>query len=59
MNYENYYVCKTIRLLTYLIKQDIVLKKVVDDKDNSKYKVFLFEDSDKLRQALELYNKAN
>jgi len=55
MNYENYYVCKTIRLLTYLIKNDLVLKKVVDDKDNAKYKVFLFEDSEKLRQALEKY----
>ena len=55
MNYENYYVCKTIRLMTYLVKQDIVLKKVVDDRNNPKYKVFLFEDSDKLRKYLEEY----
>lgn len=49
---HNYYVCKTISELTYLIKNNCILKKVVDDSKNPKYKVFLFEDSSKLRELL-------
>lgn len=52
MNKEyNYYICRTFSELEYLIKNDCILKKVVDD-TNPKYKLFLFADNYKLRQAL-------
>ena len=33
----------------------MILKKVVDDKFNDKFKVFLFDDSFELRKAMESY----
>lgn len=38
--------------MTYLIREGFDLHKVIDDDKNSHYKVFLFEDSEELRQAM-------
>lgn len=52
MNSRNFYVVKSIRMMTYLIREGFDLFKVKDDDKNSHYKVFLFEDSKKLRKAM-------
>lgn len=55
-NYSNQlYICKTLRLMNYLCKRYDVIK-MADDKDNTKYKVFLFKDSEKFRDYLSKYN---
>lgn len=53
MQKHNYYICKTMTEMVYLVKNDCILKKVVDDVKNPKYKIFLFEDSEHLRRVLE------
>ncbi|MBD7909735.1 hypothetical protein [Clostridium cibarium] len=50
------YVCKTIRLMNYLAKKYDVLK-VVRDKDNPSYSVFLFNDNEEFRNYLSEYRK--
>ena len=51
-----YYVCKTVRLLNYLSKKFDVIK-VDRDRNNSSFCIFLFEDSQELRNYLSDYNK--
>lgn len=53
----NYYVCKTIDEMMYLVRNNQRVKKVSDDKFNIKYKVFLFDDTDELRLLLNNYKK--
>lgn len=56
MNYDNQlYVCKTLRMMNYLCKKYDCIK-LADDKDNTKFKVFLFKDSDELRKYLKGYD---
>lgn len=55
MNENNYYVAKTIREMSYLIKEGFALRKVVDDAKNPKYKIFLFKDSQYLQESLKNY----
>lgn len=52
-----YYVCKTINEMMYLVKNNQRVKKVVDDLKNPRYKIFLFDDNDNLRDILTRYNK--
>lgn len=49
---KNFYVIKSLRMMTYLIRQGFNIYKVKDDDKNSYYKVFLFEDSEDLRKAI-------
>ena len=49
------YICKTIRMMNYLCKRYDCIK-MADDKDNPKFKVFLFEDSDEFREYLSKYD---
>lgn len=49
------YTCKTLRLCNYLNKKYNILG-AVPDKDNSRFVVFLFEDSDELRDYLSKYD---
>ncbi|MBY6835993.1 hypothetical protein [Clostridium botulinum] len=52
---NKYYVAKTLRMMNFLAKKfDCV--KVSDDLKNKSYKVFLFQDSDDLREYLKSYN---
>lgn len=56
MNYDNQlYVCKTLRMMNFLCKKYDCIK-LADDKDNPKFKVFLFKDSDELREYLKGYD---
>ncbi len=48
------YVCKTIRLMNYLCKKFDVIKVQRDNK-NSNYIIFLFEDTEELREYLSKY----
>lgn len=49
-----YYVAKTLRMANFLAKKFDILK-VVDDRENPNYKVFLFEDTLALREYLREY----
>lgn len=49
------YICKTLRMMNYLCKRYDCIK-MADDKDNPKFKVFLFEDSDEFREYLSKYD---
>ena len=52
-----YYVVKSLKMMHYLIRQGFDVQKVDDNKENPKWKVFLFSDSEELRQAMTVYNK--
>ena len=49
-----YYVAKTLRMANFLAKKFDILK-VVDDRENPAFKVFLFEDTLALRKWLREY----
>ena len=49
-----YYVAKTMRMANFLAKNFDMLK-VVDDRENPSFKVFLFEDTLALREYLREY----
>lgn len=49
-----YYVAKTMRMANFLAKKFDILK-VVDDRNNPSFKVFLFEDTLALREYLREY----
>lgn len=49
-----YYVAKTMRMANFLAKKFNILK-VVDDRENPAFKVFLFEDTLALREWLREY----
>jgi hypothetical protein len=49
------YICKTLRMMNYLCKKYDCIK-MADDKDNLKFKVFLFEDTDEFREYLSKYD---
>lgn len=51
-NIKKFYVVKSIKMMTYLIREGFDIFKVKDDDKNSHYKVFLFEDSENLRRAI-------
>lgn len=53
------YVCKTLRLMHYLIRGGFECKKIQNDRNNPDYMVFLFEDSKELREYLRGYRKNN
>lgn len=54
MNNTGYYIAKTLRMMNFLCKKYDV-KRVIPDKDNPRYSVFLFEDSKELRDYLGEY----
>lgn len=49
------YTSKTLRLTNYLAKKYNIVG-VVPDKDDPRFSVFLFEDSDEFRDYLSKYN---
>jgi hypothetical protein len=54
MNNTGYYIAKTLRMMNFLCKKYDV-KRVIPDKDNPRFSVFLFEDSEELRDYLGEY----
>lgn len=52
-----YYVAKTMRLASYLCSNGFKVIKEQQDRNNIKYKVWLFQDSVELRGCLMNYNK--
>ena len=54
INTKGFYIAKTIRMMNFLCKRYNV-KKVIPDRDNDKFVVFLFDDSDELREYLKEY----
>lgn len=54
---KEFYIIKSIRMMTFLIRKGFDLYKVIDDDKNPHYKVFLFEDTKELRQAMTEYSK--
>lgn len=50
-----YYVCRRIRLLTYLQDKGFQYIKCEQDKWNPKYNIWLFRDCDEIREAIEEY----
>lgn len=49
------YVCRKIRLCTYLLEKGFMYEKETVDVKNPNYKVWLFKDGHKLRNAIEEY----
>lgn len=49
------YVVRSVGLINWLCRRGYTLLKAEDSKDNSKYKVFMFEDSEPLRQCVAEY----
>lgn len=54
-----YYVCRSMRLLTYLLKKGYIYIRVDKDRKNPKYHVWLFEDTPELREEIDRYYKNN
>ena len=55
--YMKYYVVKTMRLASYLCSKGFKIIKEQPDRNNPKYKVWLFEDTVQLRGCLMNYKK--
>ncbi len=54
----NTYVCKRIRLCKFLVERGFKPFKIVPDRKNDKYNVFLFEATPKLNDAvIEYFNQ--
>lgn len=50
------YVCKTMRLCSYLLSQGFKVKRERIDRENPKYKVWEFEQSPQLWAAITRYS---
>ena len=51
----NMYVCKKMRLCSYLLREGFHYIKIVQDKNNSKYNCWLFKRTPELMNAIEEY----
>ena len=52
---NNYYVVRSLAMTNYLVRKGFDIKKVDDNKANPEFKVFLFADSQELRDAMSEY----
>ena len=50
-----YYVCRRIRILTFLLERGFQYIKMEQDKYNPNYNIWLFRDCDEIRAAVEEY----
>lgn len=50
-----YYVCKKMRLLTFLQQKGFQFIKAQNDRENPLYVVWIFEDTPELRSTIEEY----
>lgn len=51
----NYYVCRRMKLMSYLTKKGFMFTATLPDMHNPKYHVWLYEDSEELRAVVEEY----
>lgn len=49
------YVCRKLRLCTYLLKHGFEYVREAEDRDNPKYKIWLFVNTPELHIAIEDY----
>lgn len=47
------YIVRSVALVNWLCQRGYILLKAEDSKDDPKYKVFMFEDSEPLRHCVE------
>lgn len=52
---NNYYVVRSLSMTNYLVRKGFDIKKVDDNEANPEFKVFLFADSQELRDAMSEY----
>ena len=52
---NNIFVCKTLRLMNYLVKSGFDCKKVRPDRQDNNFIVFVFENSMALQECLKKY----
>jgi hypothetical protein len=52
-----YYVCRSLALANYLVRQGFDIKKIDDSRANSKFKICLFLNSPQLEKCVEGFNK--
>ncbi len=50
-----YYVIKSLSMCNYLVRKGFDIVKVVDSKENPRFKVFLFTDCPELQIAMKSY----
>lgn len=55
MKEQKTYVCKKMRLMNYLSDKDFYPYRITRDKFNPKYYIWLYTDSEELREAIEDY----
>ena len=51
------FVCKSLRLLNYLVRNGFNCIKARPDRENSRFIVFIFDDCRELRNCLDRYDK--
>ena len=49
------YVCRRMKLCSFLLKKGFKYEKVIQDRDNPRYNCWLFKQSPELRNAIEEY----
>ncbi|EKY26575.1 DUF5659 domain-containing protein [Clostridium celatum] len=54
---KKWYIIKTFKMCRYLQEKGFEIIKIMPNKENPKWNVFAFEDSNELRQAMEQYKK--
>lgn len=54
---KNFYVCKTIRLMEYLIRKDHNILRVQQNTDDNNRVVFIFKYSNELQKDVDDYYK--
>lgn len=57
MEINNIFVAKTMRIMTYLSSKGFKLLRTQPDRNNPKFDVFLFKDSEELRKAMLEYKR--
>lgn len=54
---KNFYVIRGLGMANYLVRKGFDIKKVEDNAYDRRFKIFLFEDSKELRNAISEYDK--
>lgn len=54
---QSFYVIRGIGMVNYLVRKGFDLWKVEDDKNNPRFKVFLFKNTPELKEAMGGYKK--
>lgn len=58
MKYGEIYICKRYRLLSFLKSKGFLPETTLPDRDNPRYNVWLYQNSEELEKALEEYFEA-